>query len=75
MSGLKIFREVLEIVFGVGIIVVSLMWDVLDAWIALIGVGLIVWAIYEISKELRDSRKNSDVASMAAERDRIKRGE
>lgn len=74
MSGFKIFKEILEIAFGVGIIVVALVWDVLDAWIALLGVGLIAWAIYDISKELRDSREDSDVAAMAAERSRIERG-
>lgn len=75
MIAFKIFKEVLEIIFGVAIIVIALVWDVLDAWIAFLGVGLIAWAVYEISKELRDSKGDGDVAAMAAERERIERGE
>lgn len=75
MSALKIFKEILEIAFGVGIIAFALAFDVLNVWIALAGIGLILWAVYEISKELRDSSKSGDIAAMAAERDRIMQGE
>lgn len=75
MIGLKIFTEILEIAFGVGIIAFALAFDALDPWIAVIGVGLILWAARNIHKELRDSRKDGDVAAMASERDRIQRGQ
>lgn len=75
MSGFKIFKEILELAFGVGIIVFALNFDALNPIVALLGGGLILWALYSIFKELRDSNKSGDVASMAAERDRILQGE
>ena len=73
MSAFKIFKEILELAFGVGIIVGSLALGFFTPLIGLLGGGLILWALYEISKELRDSSADSDVAAMAAERDRILR--
>jgi divalent metal cation (Fe/Co/Zn/Cd) transporter len=75
MSGFKIFKELLELAFGVAIVVFALAWNVLDAWIAILGAGLILWAAYNIAKELRDRRESSDVSVMAAERNRIMQGE
>ncbi|MCA9231772.1 MAG: hypothetical protein KDA57_14070 [Planctomycetales bacterium] len=74
MSGLKIFKEILELAFGVGIIGFALAFDALDPWIAALGGGLVLWAVYEISKELRDNSKTGEVADMAAERNRILQG-
>ncbi len=71
MSTFKIFTEILELAFGVGIIGVSLALGFFDPMIGLLGGGLIAWALYNISKELRDSGQESDVAAMAAERERI----
>lgn len=75
MSGLKIVKELLELAFGVGIIVFALAFDALSPMIAFLGTGLVLWALYELSQEFRDSSKQGDVAAMAAERDRILRGE
>jgi hypothetical protein len=74
MSGFKIFREVLTILFGVGAIVAGIVLEAEDPWLYILGIGLIVWGAWDISKELRD-QKAKDVSDMAAERDRIKRGE
>lgn len=75
MTGFKIFKEILEILFGVGCIVAGIVLEAEDPWLYLIGAGLILWGAWEIRKELRDSRKDGDVAAMAEERDRIRRGE
>jgi len=75
MSGFKIFKEILEILFGLGCIIAGVVLEAEDPWLYIIGVGLILWAVWDISKEMRDSKKDGDVAAMAAERDRIKRGE
>ena len=75
MSGLKIFKEMLELAFGIGIIASSLAMGFFSPVIGLLGGGLIVWALYDLSKELRDSSADSDVAAMAAERERIVGGE
>ena len=75
MSGFKVFQEILEILFGLGCIIAGIVLEAEDPWLYIIGVGLIVWAIWDISKEMRDSQKNSDVAYMAAERERIMKGE
>jgi hypothetical protein len=74
MSAFKIFAEILEMLFGVGCIVAGVMIGVEDPWLYLLGAGLIAWAVWNISREVRDSRKDSDVAAMAAERERIQRG-
>ena len=74
MSGFKIFKEVLEILFGVGCIGVGIWAESEDPWLYLLGGGLIAWALWDISKELRDSSADGEVAAMAAERERIKRG-
>ena len=75
MSGFKIFVEILELAFGVGIIAASLAMGFFSPMIGLLGGGLIAWALYEISKELRDSSSDSDVAEMAAQRERILNGD
>ena len=75
MSAFKVFKEILELAFGVGIIVASLAMGVFTPLIGLFGGGLILWASYEISKEWRDSGADSDVADMAAERERIASGD
>lgn len=74
MSSLKIFKEILELAFGVAIIVIALAFGALNPLIALLGGGLILWAVYQIYTELRD-RSGSDIAAMAEERDRILQGE
>ena len=74
MSALKIFKEILEIAFGLGILAFAIAFDVLDAWIAFLGIGLTLWGVYELAKELR-GRRDADVARMAEERRRIERGE
>ena len=73
MSGFKIFSEILWILFGIGCIIAGIILEAEDPWLYIIGVGLIAWGAWDISKEVRDNRKDSDVAAMAAERDRIKR--
>jgi len=75
MTAFKIFKEILEILIGVVCIVAGVVLEAEDPWLYLLGAGLIAWGAWEIAKELRDSRADSDVAAMAAERDRIQRGE
>ena len=59
MSKLKIFQEVLYIIFGVFAIFAVFAFD-MEGYYALIGVGLIVWGIYDIYKETRDMKKESE---------------
>jgi len=75
MTAFKIFKEILEILIGVVCIVAGVVLEAEDPRLYLLGAGLIAWGAWEIAKELRDSRADSDVAAMAAERDRIQRGE
>jgi len=70
MSKLKIFQEVLYILFGILAIIFVFAMDA-PAYIALIGVGLIVWGVYDINKELRDMKKGSEVDQLAKEREEI----
>ncbi len=74
MSKFKIFVEVLEILFGLGIMIAAILFEA-EAWVIAAGLALMLWGLFNISKELRDSRADSDVASMSEERERIKRGE
>ena len=75
MSGFKIFKEILEILFGIGAIVAAIVLEAEDPWLYILGAGLIAWGVWDISKELRDSSADSDVAAMKAERERIEKGE
>ena len=70
MSKLKIFSEILYILFGILIIVFVFALD-MEAYYALIGGGLIIWGIYDIYKETRDISKNSEVSQLSKEREEI----
>ena len=70
MSKLKIFQEILYILFGILTIVAVFTLD-MEAYIALIGVGLIIWGIYDIYKETRDMSKDSEVNQLSKEREEI----
>ncbi len=73
MSTFKIIKEILEILFGLGCIIAGIALEAEDPWLYLIGVGLILWAGWDIYKELRDSSEKGDVSEMAKEREEISR--
>jgi uncharacterized membrane protein HdeD (DUF308 family) len=70
MSGIKIFAEILYIVCGIAAIVFVFVLE-MEAYYALIGVGLIIWGIYDIYKETRDISKESEVSRLSKEREEI----
>ena len=70
MSKLKIFQEILYIVFGVFAIFAVFAFD-MEGYYALIGIGLIAWGIYDIYKETRDTKKDSEVSQLSKEREEI----
>jgi len=70
MSKLKIFQEVLYILFGIFAIVMVFTLDA-EAYFALIGLVLIIWGIYSIYKETRDMKKDSEVSQLSKEREEI----
>jgi CDP-diglyceride synthetase len=71
MKTLTFIKEGFEILFGVGIIIAGIILEVEEIWIYLIGVGLIIWAIWEIYKEVRDNSKKGDVAEFSKQREDI----
>jgi len=71
MSKFRIFKEVLEILFGLGCIVAGIYFEVEDPWLYIIGVGLILWACWDIYKEYRDSSETGDVSDLSKEREEI----
>ena len=71
MSKFRIFKEVLEILFGLGCIGVGIAFQAEEPWLYLCGVGLIAWAIWDISKELRDTASEGDIVDMSQEREAI----
>jgi len=70
VSKLKIFQEILYILFGVMCIVFTFALE-LPAYVPLIGIGLIVWGVIDIRKELRDTKKGSEVDQLSKEREEI----
>jgi len=70
MSKLKIFQEILYILFGILTIGAVFAFD-MEGYYALIGVGLIVWGVYDIYKETRDMSKDSEVSQLSKEREEI----
>ena len=73
MSGFRIFKEILEILFGIGCIVAGIVLKAEDPWLYIIGVGLIAWAAWDISKEVRDSSAEGDVSDMSKQREEIEK--
>lgn len=71
VSGYRKVSEVLNILFGVGAIIVGLALEVDSPWLYICGAGLIVWGVWDIYKEHRDSSKASDVADMEKQREEI----
>jgi len=70
MSKLKIFQEILYIIMGIFAIISVFAFD-MEAYYALIGLGLIAWGIYDIYKETRDMKKESEVSQLSQEREEI----
>lgn len=70
MSKLKIFQEILYIIIGIFIIISVFAFD-MEAYYVLIGLGLIAWGIYDIYKETRDMKKESEVSQLSQEREEI----
>ena len=70
MSKLKIFQEILFIIFGIFTIVAVFTLD-MEGYYALIGIGLIIWGVYDIYKETRDMKKDSEVDQLSKEREEI----
>ncbi len=56
-----IFRGVAEIIFGLAIIIFTFSLEA-PGYLALLGFGFVVWGACDISKELRDRNKDSEVA-------------
>jgi len=71
MSRFRIFREILEILFGVGCIIAGVALKVETPWLYIIGIGLIAWGAWNIHKELRDSSRTGDVSEMSKQREEI----
>ena len=71
MSGFRIVKEIFEILFGIVAIVAGIALEIEDPWLYLIGIGLIAWGIWDISKEVRDSAETGDVSDMAKQREEI----
>ena len=70
MSKLKIFQEILYIIIGIFIIISVFAFD-MEVYYVLIGLGLIAWGIYDIYKETRDMKKESEVSQLSQEREEI----
>jgi uncharacterized membrane protein HdeD (DUF308 family) len=67
----KIF-SILMILVGIMAVINVFVFE-LEAYVALIGLGLIAWGVYDVAKDIRDARKGSEVKRLAEEREEIER--
>lgn len=72
MSIMKIISEILYILFGIAAIVGVIALE-MEAYYALLGVGLIAWGVYDIYKETRDLSQKGEVGQLSKEREEIKK--
>ena len=72
MSGLVIFRSILEVAFGLGIIVIMVVFKG-PAYVILLGLGLSAWGAIDMYRELRDKEKESEVSKLSQERDMLRK--
>ena len=70
MPILKIISEIMYILFGIATIIAVIALE-MEAYYALIGVGLIAWGGYDIYKETRDLSQKGEVGQLSKERDEI----
>ncbi len=72
MSAVKIIFEVLIILAGLTMVINTIIFE-LEAYVMLIGLGLIIWGGYDLYKETRDISKKSEVSDMSKEREEIRK--
>jgi len=71
MSTVRIIREIITILFGIGAIVAAVVFEADDPWLYILGIGLILWGAWDIYKEVRDSADTGDVSDMSKQREEI----
>ena len=71
MTSIKIIREVFTILFGVGAIVAGIVFEADDPWLFILGIGFILWGVWDIYKEVRDSSDKGDVSELSKQREDI----
>ena len=68
MSKLKIFQNILFVIVGLFGIIAVLAFD-MEAYYALLGILLVAWGGYDIYKETRDMKKDSEVDQLSKKRE------
>jgi hypothetical protein len=68
----RIGRHLISVVCGILGVAAWVEWHA-EWYYGLLGIGLIVWAVYSIAQEVRNAVPGGEVANLAAEREEIER--
>lgn len=71
MFFVRMLRETLNILCGLAGLYFTIVFGA-EPWVGALSLGLVLWGLYEIQKEIRDRRPSGAVAQVAEEQDAIR---
>lgn len=71
MFFVRMLREIFNLLFGLAGLYLTFAFGA-EPWVGALSLGLALWALYEIRKELLDRSQESPVAQVQAEQEAIR---